>query len=236
MASELRPAVLSFAFGCPSTDVVGRLRDDGIAVWVTVTTPDEAVAARDAGADALVVQGFEAGGHRATFDDSRPGDIGLLALLQLLSAEFDLPLIATGGLMTGRGVAGALAAGASAAQIGTALMLTPEAATSPAHREALQGEGSTAITRAFTGRSARGIENRFMREHERAAPRAYPEVNYLTSQLRAAARKAGDPDGFNLWAGQAYPLARDVPAGELVRAIAEEARRALEDASRRAGG
>jgi nitronate monooxygenase len=109
-------------------------------------------------------------------------------------------------------------------------MLTPEAATAPAHREALRGRTPTALTEAFTGRTARGIENRFMREHEREAPLAYPEVHNLTAPLRAAARERGDADAFHLWAGQAYPLAAELPAGELVRKLADEAREALRSA------
>jgi nitronate monooxygenase len=123
-----------------------------------------------------------------------------------------------------------LAAGADAAQLGTAFMLTPEAGTSPSHREALRGPGPTALTRAFTGRSARGIENRFMREHEAEAPLGYPEVHHLTAPVRAAARERGDAEGFHLWAGQAHPLAVELPAGELVRRLADEAREALRSA------
>jgi nitronate monooxygenase len=230
LAREERVPVVSFAFGCPEAAVVRPLQDAGCAVWVTVTTPDEAVAAAGAGADALVVQGVEAGGHRGTHDPEAPGDIGLLALLQLVRAVTELPLVATGGIATGRGVAAVLAAGAAAAQLGTAFMLTPEAATSPAHREALRGTARTALTRAFTGRSARGIENRFMREHEDEAPLAYPEVHNLTAPLRAAARERADAEGFHLWAGQAYPLAAELPAGELVRRLADEARDALRSA------
>jgi nitronate monooxygenase len=109
-------------------------------------------------------------------------------------------------------------------------MLTSEAATSPAHRDALRRGGATALTRAFTGRSARGIENRFMREHEHEAPGAYPEIHNLTAPVRAAARERGDADGFHLWAGQAHPLAAELPAGELVRVLADEAREALRSA------
>jgi nitronate monooxygenase len=144
----------------------------------------------------------------------------------------DLPLVATGGIATGHGVAAVLAAGAAAAQLGTAFMLTPEAATSAAHREAIRGTERTAITRAFTGRPARGIENRFMREYEADAPLAYPEVHHVAAPLRAAARERGDADGFNLWAGQAYPLVEEIPAGELVTRLADEAREALASAER----
>jgi nitronate monooxygenase len=230
LVREERVPVVSFNFGCPDGAVLGSLRDAGCAVWLTVTTADEAVMATRAGADALVVQGVEAGGHRATHDPEGRGDVGLLALLQLVGAVTDLPLVATGGIASGRGVAAVLAAGAAAAQLGTAFMLTPEAATSPAHRDAFRGSSPTALTRAFTGRDARGIENRFMREHEHEAPLGYPEVHNLTAPLRAAARERGDADAFHLWAGQAYPLASELPAGELVRKLADEAREALRSA------
>jgi nitronate monooxygenase len=231
LARDEHVPVVAFTFGCPDASLLSELKDSGCAVWVTVTTPDEAVAAAGAGASALVVQGVEAGGHRGSFDVGAPGEFGLLALLQLVRAVTDLPLVATGGIATGRGVAAVLAAGAAAAQLGTAFMLTPEAATSPAHREALRTGARTALTRAFTGRSARGIENRFMREHESEAAQAYPEIHHLTAPLRAAAREAGDADSFHLWAGQAHALAEELPAGELVRKLAEEAREALKSAA-----
>jgi nitronate monooxygenase len=232
LAREERVPVVAFTFGCPGAPVVSSLQDAGCAVWVTVTTPDEAAAAARAGADALVVQGVEAGGHRGSFDPAAPGEIGLLALLQLVRAVTDLPLVATGGIATGRAVAAVLAAGAAAAQLGTAFMLTPEAATSPAHRDALRAGVRTALTRAFTGRSARGIENRFMREHEHEAPVAYPEVHNLTAPVRAAARGREDAEGFHLWAGQAHALTAELPAAELVRVLADEARAALGSAGR----
>jgi nitronate monooxygenase len=230
---EQRVPVVSFTFGCPTRDEVAHLREAGIETWVTVTTPGEAATATETGADALIVQGFEAGGHRASFDDQRPGDVGHLALLQLVREASDLPLVATGGIATGWGVAAVLAAGALAAQVGTAFMLALEAGTSPAHREALSGDRLTALTRAFTGRTARGIENRFMNEHGASAARTYPDVHHMTAPLRMAARDRGDTDGFHLWAGQAYPLADEISAGELVRRLTEEAREALRDASRR---
>ena len=230
LASDEGVAVAAFTFGCPDASVVRRLQADGCAVWVTVTTAAEAVAAADGGADALVVQGVEAGGHRGSYDGEAIGDDGLLALLQLVRAVTDRPLVATGGIATGRGVAAALAAGAAAAQLGTAFMRTPEAGTADAHREAFRGSARTGLTRAFTGRTARGIENRFMHEHEGDAPHAYPEVHHLTAPLRAAARERGDADGFHLWAGQAYPLAEELPAAELVRKLAQEARDALRSA------
>jgi nitronate monooxygenase len=123
LVCELEVAVVSFTFGCPAPEVVARLHDASCEAWITVTTPAEARAAAEGGADVLVVQGVEAGGHRGSFDDSAPGELGLLALLQLVSAELELPLVATGGIATGRGVAAVLVAGAAAAQLGTAFML-----------------------------------------------------------------------------------------------------------------
>jgi nitronate monooxygenase len=225
--------VVSFTFGCPALEVMERLRDAGSEAWVTVTTPAEARLARDAGAHALVVQGVEAGGHRGGFDDDAGADLGLLAALQLIGAAVELPLVATGGLATGRSIAAVLAAGAAAAQLGTAFMRTPEAGTSAAHRAALASGEPTALTRAFTGRTARGVVNRFLREHTRDAPAAYPEVHHLTAPLRAAARDQGDADGFHLWAGQAHALAEELPAGELVRRLAADAAAALEHATNR---
>jgi nitronate monooxygenase len=232
LAARERLPVVSFTFGCPEREVVDDLHRAGAAVWVTVTRPGEAETARDAGADALVVQGVEAGGHRGSFDDAAPGEIGLLALIQLVHARVDLPLVATGGLGTGRAVAAVLVAGASAAALGSAFMLTPEAGTAPAHREALRTRTDSALTRAFTGRLARGLVNRFLREHSDAAPRAYPDVHHMTAPVRAAARARGDSEAINLWAGQASPLAAEIPAGDLVRRLAAEARAALRDAAR----
>jgi nitronate monooxygenase len=233
-----RVPVVSFTFGCPAPDDVRRLRDAGTAVWVTVTTPDEASTAHACGVDGLIAQGVEAGGHRGAFDDARPGDLGLLALLQLVRTAVGqaTPLVATGGIATGRAVAAVLAAGAAAAQLGTAFMLCPEAATVPAHRAAIaDSHASTALTRAFTGRAARGIINRFLREHSQAAPSAYPELHHLTAPLRAAARQRGDAGGFHLWAGQTYPLAEAMPAAELVVQLANEARAVLADTTGRLG-
>jgi len=226
-----RPPIASFTFGCPEPTVVQRLHELDIAVWVTVTEVGEALLATQAGADALVVQGVEAGGHRGGFEDADGrGDVALLPLLRLVARACELPLIASGGIADGSGIAAALAAGARAAQIGTAFMRCPEAATSHAHRDALSAPTPTAITRAFSGRRARGIVNAFMRDHDDQALAAYPHVNQLTAPLRAAARKAGDADAINLWAGQAHTLAQDLPAGELVHRWSAEARAALEQA------
>jgi nitronate monooxygenase len=211
------PAVVSFTFGCPPAEALERLRGAGAELWVTVTSPDEAREAVAAGADALVVQGAEAGGHRGSFAD-RP-DLplyGLIALLQLVSDAVDVPLVATGGIAAGGALAAALCAGAAAAQIGSAFMLCPEAGTPQVLRDALREPTRTALTRAFTGRLARGLVNRFLLEHDAGAPVAYPHVHHATAPIRAAARAAGDADGFNLWAGQAHALAEERPAAEIV--------------------
>jgi nitronate monooxygenase len=230
-----RVPVVSFTFGCPAKEIVERLHGAGAAVWITVTDADEAVRALQTGADALVVQGTEAGGHRGGFTDG-PGaeGTGVLALLRAVGTVARIPLIATGGIADGEAVAAVLAAGASAAQIGTALMLAPEAGTNPAHRDLLGAPGRpTRLTRAFTGRLARGIVNRFMDDHDATAPTAYPEIHHATSPLRAAARAQGDAGAFNLWAGQAHELARAQPAAEIVRRLGADARRALRSASAR---
>ncbi|MFC4377357.1 nitronate monooxygenase [Nocardia halotolerans] len=227
-------AVVSVTFGCPTAVEVDRLHAVGTQVWVTVTTPAEALIAVDAGADALIAQGAEAGGHRACFLDDPADDpidpLGLLPLLQLLTATTDRPLIAAGGIATGAAVAGVLAAGARAAQIGTALLGCAEAGTNPVHRGAIGSTEPTMLTRAFTGRRARGIRNRFLEEHTADAPAAYPEIHYATGPLRAAARAAGNRDEVNLWAGQAHSLSTGQSASELVGDLAADAKAALHKA------
>jgi len=231
-----RVPVVSFTFGCPAGEVVARLKAAGCDVWVTVTNPEEAAEAESAGADALVVQGFEAGGHRGYFrDEVLADDLGLLAAVRLVARRVRTPLIAAGGIADGASVAAALSAGAAAAQVGSAFMLSPEAGTSAPHRDALARDGSTRLTRAFSGRRARGIVNRFMVEHDAEAPIAYPDVHHVTTPIRAAARKSGDPDGINLWAGQAHALAVAEPAGEIVRRLGREAREAAAELARRLG-
>jgi nitronate monooxygenase len=229
-------AVVSFTFGCPSTEEIGRLREVGSECWLTVTNPEEAERAVAVGADVLIAQGYEAGAHQGTWDlasDEEP--LGLLSLLQLLRAEAKLPLVASGGIGSGAGVAACLAAGASAVQLGTAFMLCPEAGTSAAHREALKERRPTRLTRAFTGRRARGAVNRFLSEHG-DAPAAYPEVHYATAPIRAAAREAGDAEALNLWAGQAHWLAREEPAANVLDHLTDEAQSALASAQLRLGG
>ena len=219
LAAEERPAFVSFAFACPSRDEVERLQTAGCGVWITVAEPAEAVIAEAAGADALVVQGVEAGGHRGSFEDvDGTGEIGLLALLRLVRAKTALPLVAAGGVMDAEGVRAARAAGAIAVQCGTAFLLCPEAGTPAPHREALRAGGPTALTRAFTGRRARSLVNRFVRDHP-DAPSGYPQVSAIVGPIRAAARAAGDAEAINLWAGQAHALAREVPAAEVVASL-----------------
>jgi len=234
LVCDARPAVVSFTFGCPPEAVFDRLHEHDIATWATITGAAEAATAQAAGAGALIVQGTEAGGHRGAFvDDEDAGGIGLLVLLQLVRRTSPLPLIASGGIATGAAVAAVLCAGAAAAQIGTALMLAPEAGTDPTQRELLNEPIPTRLTRAFSGRLARGMVNRFMTEHHDAAPIAYPEIHHATSPLRAAARKNADPGGFNLWAGQAHELAQARPAAEIVRELGAEARRTIHETAQR---
>jgi nitronate monooxygenase len=220
-----RPAVVSFTFGCPDKEIVAELRTARTGVWCTVTSQPEAEQAVSAGVDALVVQGGEAGGHQGSFHDHSNDPFPLLTLLQLVQRVTDLPLIAAGGIATAEAIAAVLASGASAAQLGTALLLTPEAGTAVAHQQALRDDRPTRLTRAFTGRRARGIVNRFMLDHDGAAPIAYPEIHYVTAPIRAAARASDDSETINLWAGQAYQLTREKPASELVEELAHEVAR-----------
>jgi nitronate monooxygenase len=207
--------IVSTTFGPPSPELVRKAHAVGKQVWATVATVDDARAV--AGADALVAQGIEAGGHRGAFDDADESDLPLLDLLRAL-APTGLPLVAAGGIADGASADAAREAGAAAVQAGTAFLLCPEAGTSAPHRAALARGGETALTRAFTGRRARGIVNRFMREHP-DAPSAYPHVHHLTAPLRAAARAAGDADRINLWAGTGFAEVRERPAADVVRAL-----------------
>ncbi|HUN32831.1 MAG TPA: nitronate monooxygenase [Trebonia sp.] len=219
--------VASFTFGIPATEVIAGLRAQGTEVWVTVTSLDDARRAAAAGADLLVVQGYEAGGHRGGLSDAPEDAMGLIALLQLVTAGVATPVVAAGGIATGAAVAAALCLGARAAALGTAFLDCPEAATAPVHRAALHEDGPTRLTRAFSGRAARGIENGFLRAHSRSAPAAYPEVHHLTSPMRKAARQEGLADYVNLWAGQAYPLTATAGAADLVRDLWAAAQAAL---------
>ncbi|MGW0756266.1 nitronate monooxygenase [Streptomyces sp. NPDC002814] len=219
--------VVSFHFGVPSRDVLDSLRRVGIFTLVTATTAEEALAVQRAGADGVIVQGVEAGGHQGTHRDVQEtdgGGIGLLSLIAQVRETVSLPLVAAGGLMRGSQIAAALAAGASAAQLGTAFLATPESGANALHKQALTNPlfVRTELTRAFSGRPARGLVNRFLREHGPYAPAAYPEVHHLTSPLRKAAAKAGDAQGMALWAGQGHRMARELPAGQLVEVLAAE--------------
>ncbi|MBB5152998.1 NAD(P)H-dependent flavin oxidoreductase [Saccharopolyspora phatthalungensis] len=233
-----RVPVVSFTFGLPERSLVDRLHEVGAEVVATVTTPQEARAAANAGADLLCVQGMEAGGHRAVLNDDPAlvggGPlIGLLAAIRLIRAEVDLPVIAAGGLVHGADVAAVLSAGAVAAQLGTAFLVCDEAGTQPTQRaEIAAGRRETALTRAFSGRPARGLVNRFLAENA-DAPAAYPQLNNLTKPMRGAAGKAGDPELLSLWAGQTYAQTRPLPAAELMRVLTEEARQALDLAAAR---
>ena len=216
------PAVTSFTFGCPAAGVIRALQDVGSAVVVTVTSPAEAQLAAAAGADALCVQGYEAGAHRGTFvNDDAPGrDRGLLSLIGEVAAVTALPQIAAGGIMGPRQVRAVLAAGAVAAQCGTAFLRSPESGAHPLHKAALADPRYTAtvVTRAFSGRPARGLVNRFIAEHADAPP-AYPEINNATRPLRAAAAARGDTEAMSLWAGQGYRQAAERPAAEIVERL-----------------
>lgn len=227
-------SVVSFTFGLPPPDVARALHAAGFELWMTVTSADEARAATDVGADVLVVQGVEAGGHRGVFaDDDAQSELTLLAALQLIAAAVALPLVGAGAIMTGSALAAVVAAGAMAGQLGTAYLRSPEAGTSDAQRDATAGSEPTVLTRAFSGRTARGIVNRWHLEHGDAAPRAYPEVHHLTSSLRAAGRAAGDPDLINLWAGEAHALAEPVSAEQLTRRLGADAAAAIAAAAAR---
>ena len=223
VAARERPEVASFTFGCPERELVEWLKDCGCRVWCTVTSVAEAEQAASRNVDALVVQGAEAGGHQGSFENHDAEPRPLLALLGEIEAATALPRIAAGGIADGRDISAVLHAGAVAAQIGSALLLAPEAGTSQPHRSALQGDAETQFTRAFTGRRARGIVNRFMRDHDAFAPPGYPEIHYLTRPIRAAAREVEDADGINLWAGTSYRRAQNAPASELVERWAREA-------------
>ncbi|MFE1307694.1 nitronate monooxygenase [Streptomyces sp. NPDC058755] len=229
--------VVSFHFGIPSRDVLDSLRRAGTLTLVTATTAEEALAVERAGADAVIAQGVEAGGHQGTHRDIPENDgsgIGLLSLIAQVREAVSIPVVAAGGLMRGSQIAAVLAAGAGAAQLGTAFLATPESGANTLHKQALTNPlfARTELTRAFSGRPARGLVNRFLREHGPYAPAAYPEIHHLTSPLRKAAAKAGDAQGMALWAGQGHRLARELPAGELVEVLVGEldaARTALPD-------
>lgn len=219
---DLRPEVVSFTFGLPEPVQCARLRDAGVYTMATVTTLAEAERAAACGVDAVVAQGPGAGGHRGTFDPvADPATQPLSQLLHAVSVGTGLPVVAAGGLMTAADVAGVLTSGAVAAQLGTAFLLADEAGSSPVHRAALTDPQftETAVTKAFSGRYARGLRNRFIDEHESDAPFGYPEVHYLTSPLRRASVQAGDPHATNIWAGTGFRQATSGPAADIVASL-----------------
>lgn len=236
-AIDARPPVFSFTFGIPRREHLDELRRRGAFLIGTATTVEEALALQDAGVDALCAQGSEAGGHRGTFiGRAEDALIGTIALVPLIAARVKLPVVAAGGIMDGAGLAAALALGAQAAQLGTAFLATPEAKLSPLHLRALRSPEAarTRVTRAFSGRAARGIVNRLM-EHLDAHPDEllpYPLQGAAIRDVRAAAAAQQRAELQQLWAGQGAPRIRAMPARELVRALAEEA----EAATRRGPG
>lgn len=224
---EARPAWVSFTFGLVSAAVIERCHRAGIRVAGTATTVAEGLAWQAAGADAVCAQGIEAGGHRGGFD-AEGGEIGTLALVPAMVDALSVPVFAAGGVMDGRGMAACLMLGAVAVQMGTAFLCCPESGAHPAWKQAIlaAGDDPTRLTRAFSGRPARGLVNRFLREMAGQAVPAYPVQNALTAPLRQAAAAAGDADFLSLWAGQGVGLARALPAAALVATLAREWRAA----------
>jgi nitronate monooxygenase len=227
---EARPQAFSFTFGIPDAGTIAALKEAGIYTIGTATSVEEARALEEAGIDAVCAQGAEAGGHRGSFlNDGANVLIGTLALVPQVVDAVTIPVIAAGGIGDGRGVAAVLALGATAAQLGTAFLLAPEAGTSPAYRAALirASARDTVITKAFSGKAARGIANRVTQELSDESLRApYPYQNALTRDIRNAAAKQDRAEYLSLWAGQASALAREERAAQIVRRLLIEAREA----------
>ena len=232
-ALALRPEVLTSHFNPFAPEVIRDARKRGIVVGGSATTLDEALDLEAHGVDFIIAQGSEAGGHRGTRSGApEPGMVGTLALTRLIVKRTKVPVVAAGGIMDGAGIAAVLALGAQAAQIGTAFIATPESGAPLQHKQAvlsMQKEG-TAITRAFSGRPARGIRNRFIEHAEKTGGPIlpFPAQNKLTAPLRAESNKLGMPDYVALWAGQAYPLATAEPAAALIAKWMKEAEEALQ--------
>jgi len=225
-------AALSFTFGLPPADAIAAAGSRGMKLIGTATTVDEAVALERAGCDAVVAQGSEAGGHRGTFlGDFAAAQIGTIALVPQIADAVRVPVIASGGIMDGRGIAAALMLGAGAVQLGTAFLACPEAGIPEVYKEAIlhATETATRVTRAFSGRPARGIVNRFMteidRDGESIAP--FPLQNMLTRALRSAAARQARAEFLSLWAGQGLRMARRQPAAALIARLVEETRAAM---------
>jgi nitronate monooxygenase len=230
LIEEFHPPVVSFHFGLPPAELFERVRGTGAGILSSATTVDEARWLEARGVDALIAQGLEAGGHRGHFlSDDLGAQMGTLALVPQIARAVSIPVIAAGGIADARGVAAAMALGAAGAQVGTAYLLCPEATTSALHRAALQGAGArfTALTNVFTGRPARAIVNRLVRELgpiSAAAP-AFPLAAYTLAPLRNAAERAGTSDFSSLWAGQNASGCREIPARDLTIALAQGATR-----------
>ncbi|HZB82533.1 MAG TPA: nitronate monooxygenase [Rubrobacteraceae bacterium] len=225
---EERVPVFSFTFGSLEPDLVERLKQNGTTVVGTATTVREGLRLEEDGVDMVVAQGSEAGGHRGTFlGDFKDALIGTMALVPQMVDALSLPVIASGGIMDGRGLAAALVLGAQAAQMGTAFLVCEESGAHPEFKRAVleAAEDETSVTRAFSGRAARGLKNRFLREmgeHEKELP-PFPVQNTLTKDVRAAAQRQDRPEFMSLWAGQAARLARPTKAAELVGNVVQEA-------------
>jgi nitronate monooxygenase len=231
---ETDASYFSFTFGIPSAGEIQAVKRHGIFLMGTATTVDEAVALEKAGVDAIVTQGSESGGHRGTFSgDFTAGMVGTISLVPPIVDAVRIPVIASGGIMDGRGIAAALALGASAVQLGTAFLACKESGVPEAYKEAIltARESETRITRAFSGRPARGIINRFLSafESDEAAQSIlpFPLQNALTRPLRTAARKQNRSEFLSLWAGQGVRLARRQSAAELISRLAEETEAAI---------
>lgn len=218
---DATPDVVSFTFGCPSAEALRRLAERGVLSSVTVTSVAEAQVAAARGAASLCVQGPRAGGHRGTWDqEADPDTTPILDLVSEVVAVVDVPAVAGGGISDPRGVGSLLERGAVAAQIGTAYLLAEEAGTNPTHRAAVRDTSftETALTRAYTGRWARGLANRFMTDHD-DAPAGYPHLHHLTSPLRKAAVAVRDPHVAHLWAGTGHAQARARGAADITRSL-----------------
>lgn len=223
---EAAPALVSFAFAWPPAEVVGRLQQAGTEVWVTVNESSEVEWAQALGVDGLVVQGWEAGGHRGGPVDTGATQLDLVPLVSEVARLTDLPIMGAGGVMTGADAAGVLRAGATAVALGTAFLDCPEAGTAPVHRHELTHRTGTTVTRAFTGRSARALTTTWTELFTDAAPAAYPHVHHVTAPLRAHGKATGEAELVHLWAGTGHARLRSLPAAELALVLADELARA----------
>lgn len=225
VVEELRPTVVSFHFGLPDDALLARVRDAGAVVVGNATTVEEARWLEQRGADAIIAQGFEAGGHTGRFLGSDPAEaLGLFALLPQVADAVTVPVIAAGGIADGRGIAAAFTLGASAVQLGTAYLHTPEAKISERHRAGL-GDGGTVFTNLLTGGLARGLHGRLIDDlgavRNEAPP--YPLASAALAAIRAAAEAKGEYGFGPMWAGQAAPLGKALPAAGLTRKLASDA-------------